>query len=242
MKKSTKAFALLTAGIFALSACGSSDESAAADSPASASPTPTPTLAVGQEQYTADELETALIAVKAGQGLTGEVSNDAALRPDLAESGAAPGGFTVAPEQCMEILGFANFFGNLDNANVAGLRSNESQRITVVSHSDAAALDQQVEDNNKLLDECAEFEMTGEGEGEVAKGTAERLDASTEAPTTQAFSVTMAAEGVSFGGMRVSAASGTTNVVITVSNSDDPKAALADAEETINAVLSELAK
>lgn len=242
MKKSMKAGALLVAGIFALSGCGSSDDSASADSPASDSPSPAPTLAVGQEQYTAEELEAALTAVKADRGLTGEVSNDAALRPGLSESGAAPGGFNVAPEQCMEILGFANFFGDLDNANVAGLGASETQRITVVSHADAAALDQQVDDNSKLVDECAEFEMTGDGEGEVAKGTAERLDASTEAPSTQAFTVTMAAAGVSFSGMKVAAASGTTNVVITVSESEDPKAALASAEETINAVLAELAQ
>ncbi|WP_104104573.1 hypothetical protein [Arthrobacter sp. 08Y14] len=241
MKNTMKAGALLLAGMLALSACGSSDEPASASDSeaASASPSPTATLAVGQEQYTADELLAAIEAVNAAQGGTGEVSDDATFRQYLTDQ-SLPEGITAKPAECEGIAGFANFFGDVDQANLASVKLGSDQKLTVVSHPEASALDAQMQDNDGLLGECAEFEM---GDEEfTAAGTTERLDVSTGAPQTQAFSLTMTAEGTTLSGLKVSAATGTTNIVVTNSNAADPEEASAQAAELIDAVLAELEK
>lgn len=246
VKKSKQVGALFVAGAFVLSGCGSSDGDAEAAPGASASATsaptatPTPSLSVGQEQYTGAELEAALAAAQEELGLTGEISGDAALRPTLTDGGLGSGGVTVTPERCMEILGFASFFGDLENAVVAGLTFGERDKITLVSHADVDEPQKQVDSNNEVVDECADFEMRGQEEGQVAQGVVEELDASTQAPTTQAYSFSVSAEGTTLSGLKVSAVSGTTNVSVTSGDAEDAEATLARAEEIIDAVLSQL--
>ena len=240
MKNTMKAGALLLAGMLALSACGSSDEPAeASDGEAAASPSPTATLAVGQEQYTADELLVALEAVNAARGGTGVVSDDATLRQYLAEQ-SLPEGIAITPAKCEGIASFANFFGDVAQANIASVKLGSDQKLTLVSHPKASDLDTLMQDNETGLSECVEFEM---GDEEfTAAGTTERRDVSTDAPTTQAFTLTMTAEGATLSGLKVSAASGTTNVVVTDSDAADPEEASAQAAELIDAVLAELEK
>lgn len=242
MKNSMKAGALLVAGIFALSGCGSSAEGSESESggssPAAESASPSPTLAVGQDQYPAEELVAALEAVNAAQGGAGEISDDAAMREYLQQQGFSEG-VTISPAQCEEIASFVSFFGDVDEANIASLKL-ENQKLTVVSHSDAEALDSLMQENANLADECAEFEM---GDEEfTAVGATESLDVSTEAPTTQAFTMTMSAEGQTLSGLKVSSASGTTNIVVTNSDAADQEAATAEAAELIDAVLAQLQK
>ncbi|MCC9206150.1 hypothetical protein [Arthrobacter sp. zg-Y769] len=243
MNKSIKASALLVAGVFALSGCGSSegDSGSASDETKSASASPTAELTVGKDQYTAAELEEVLAAVKTGQEASGEVIPDAVLRPELGGAGS-PDGVTITPEKCVEILGFANFFGDIEEANVAALELSETEKLTVVSHAEASTLDKQVEETGSVLDDCADFEMKGEEEGEVATGTTERQEVSTDAPSTEGFVLTLAAAGEELSGLKVAAASGTTNISVTVSDATDLPAAVAKAEETINAVYAELEK
>lgn len=241
MKNTVKAGALLLAGMLALSACGGSDETASASDgeASSASPSPTATLAVGQEQYTEEELLAAVEAVNAAEGGTGVVSDEATFRQYLADQ-SLPDGIAITPSQCEGIAGFATFFGDVDQAHIASLKLGDDQKLTVVSHPDAPGLETQMQDNEDLLGDCVEFEM---GDEEfTAAGTTERLDVSTEAPATQAFSLTLTAEGTTLSGLKVSAASGTTNIVVTNSDATDPEEAAGQAAELIDAVLAELQK
>lgn len=242
MTKTIKTGALLAAGVLALSACGGSGKAADSASADSSSPTPTATLAVGQVQYTAAELEAALSAFKADRGLTNEIVTDAALRPQLAEGDDFPDGVTFTPEQCEALIGYASFIGPVDTAIVASVTINDGEKVTVVSHSAAANLNKQVEGNDALIDECGDIEVAGEGMGAGAIAT-DRLDASTQAPTTQAYEMVVGADGAEdVRAIRVAAASGTTTIISNMTAVDDPDETLAKAEDTINAVLAELEK
>lgn len=235
MKKSLKASALLVAGVFALSGCGSSDESAAADSPASASPTPT--LAVGEEQYTADELETALTAVKTAQGLTGNVQNDALLRPELKD--AALSEITATPEQCT-ILVSSLFDKKIADGNLATLELDDTDILMLVSYEDASVLQKQAEDSDQLIEDCAEFQM--ELNGTPITGTVEGIDASSEAPTTEGYRTLITRANGEGTAIQVTALSGTLSLNATLFDPADEAAAVANAEKAINAVLAELEK
>ncbi|MBP3044091.1 hypothetical protein KKR91_05655 [Arthrobacter jiangjiafuii] len=118
--------ALLVAGVFALSGCGSSSE--AADS-GSAESSPTPTLSVGQDQYTPEELEAALQAVKADEGLGGDIFNQETLAPLLEGTPDALAGVTVTPEQC-DVLATTDIAGVLDNASMAILMLTATDSLT----------------------------------------------------------------------------------------------------------------
>ena len=253
MKKSMKAGALLVAGVFALSGCSSSDEgteSAAESSPsATATPTPTPTLAVGQEQYTPAELESALAAVLADRGMDGEVITQEDLAPMLEGAPDSLAGVAITPEQC-DVLAAADIAGVLESANMAMIMLSDTDTLTIASHPSASVMDKQVEDNTRLLDECAEFQM--EISGQVINASVEALDASTEGQTTQAFRTSIAtvdpatdAEQVT-DTVQVSAVSGTTNVQVSMtgglSSAAESDQAIAQAETIINEVLAELEK
>ncbi|WAP51043.1 hypothetical protein OL239_14150 [Arthrobacter sp. ATA002] len=238
MNKSMKAGALLIAGVFALSGCGSSDETATADSPASGSPSPTPTLAVGQEQYTADELEAALTAVKTSEGLTGEVENDAMLRPQLEETTLS--GVVTTPEQC-NILVSSFFDEKIAGGNLATVGLDSSDTLMLISYEDASVLEEQAGSSEQLIKDCVDFEMALDGA--VITGAVEGLEASTDAPSTQAYrTVITRADGGEASTIQVSGLSGTLNLSVTLFDPADPDAAVAKAEETINAALTELEK
>ncbi|GAA3288997.1 hypothetical protein ACFFON_15035 [Arthrobacter citreus] len=246
MNKSLKAGALLVAGIFALSGCGSSDSPEAAASEPSASaesasptPTPTPTLAVGQEQYTADELEAALTAVKEEQGLTGQIANDAAVRPELAGVEDAFAGIVITPEEC-SALATANLSEKIESSTVAIMQLSETDSLTVISYEDASLMDSQVENNEQQMVDCAEFTM--ETGGQVLSASAEEVDSSTDAVTTQAYSVAINVEGQETTTLQISGFSGTTNITVSMSDPADAAGAQGAAEELINAVLAELEK
>lgn len=246
MKKSMKTGALLVAGVFMLSACGSDDsaEPAAADSSASASatsasPTPTPTLAVGQEQYTADELEAALTAVKEDQGLTGQIANDAAVRPELTGVEDAFTDIVITPEEC-SALATANLSEKIESSNVAIMQLSETDSLTVISYKDASLMDSQIENNEQQMVDCAEFTM--ETAGQVLTASAEEVDSTTDAVTTQAYSVAINAAGQETTTLQISGFSGTTNITVSMSDPADAAGAQGAAEELIDAVLAELEK
>ena len=235
-----KAGAVLVAGIFALSGCGSSDETteAASESSPSATATPTPTLAVGQEQYTADELEAALNAVKASQGLTGEVENDATLRPQLADLSFAD--IKTTPEQC-NILVSSVLDATIADGNLATVGLDDSDGLMLISYDDASVLEKQADRGEQLVKDCTNFEM--ELNGTVITASAESLEASTEAPSTQAYRTVInraANEEASI--VAVSGLSGTLNLNVTLFDPVDVDAAVARAEEVINAALTEFEK
>ncbi|WP_341393794.1 hypothetical protein [Arthrobacter sp. G119Y2] len=244
MKKSMKAGALLIAGVFALSACGSdaSAEPAAADSSesaTSASPTPTPTLAVGQEQYTADELEAALTAVKADQGLTGQIANDATVRPELEGVETTFDNIVITPEEC-SALATANLSEKIERSTLAIMQLSETDSLTVISYEDASLIDEQVKNNDQQMVDCTEFTM--ETAGQVLTASAEEVDSSTDAVTTQAYSVAVNAEGQETTTLQISGFSGTTNITVSMSDPADAAGAQGAAEELIDAVLAELEK
>lgn len=242
LKNNMKAGALLLAGMLALSACGSSDEPASAsdaEATSAESASPSPTLAVGQEQYTAGELTAALEAVNTAQGGAGVVSDDPTLR-DYLDQQSLPAEIVVTPAECKDIAGFASFFGDVDKANIASVKLGDDLKLTLVSHPEASTLDTLMQDNDALLGECSDFEM---GDGEfTATGTTERLEVSTDAPETQAFALSLTAEGTTLSGLKVAAASGTTNAVVTDSDAANAEEAAAEAAELIDAVMAELQK
>jgi hypothetical protein len=248
MNKSMKAGALLVAGIFALSGCGSSDDSASsadaapdssASAPAeSASPTPTPTPVVGEKQYSPDELEAALVAVKADQGLQGEVANQESLRPLLEEAPDALAGVTITPEKC-DVLATTDIAGVLENANMAMLMLSATDFLSVASHPDESVMTKQFADNSLLMEDCAEFQM--ETAGQIVTATTEPVDAETDGEQTQAFRSEITVGGEVTESTQISVVSGTTNIQITLDGSD-AAAALPEAEKLINAVLAELEK
>lgn len=245
MKKSMKAGALLVAGVFALSACGGSGdaaEPAAADSSASAesaSPTPTPTPAVGQEQYTADELEAALTAVKEDQGLTGQIANDATVRPELEGVEDTFDNIVITPEEC-SALATANLSEKITSSTVAIMQLSETDSLTVISYEDASLIDDQVKNNDQQMIDCTEFTM--ETAGQVLTASAEEVDSSTDAETTQAYSVAINVAGQETTTLQVSGFSGTTNITVSMSDPADAAGAQGAAEELINSVLAELEK
>ena len=236
MKKSMKAGALLVAGVFALSGCGSSSEAADSGSTES-SPTPTPTLAVGQDQYTADELEAALTAVKTARGLEGDVENDAALRPQLGEVSLS--GITATPAQCVTLVS-SLFDETIADGNLATVELGGTGGLMLISYKDSSVPDKQAETGEQLAGDCAEFQM--EKGGVTITGAVEPLDASTEAPTTQAYRTTITRADGQAETVLVQALSGTLNLSVTVLDPADAAAAVATAEETINAALAELEK
>ncbi|MCQ1954795.1 MULTISPECIES: hypothetical protein [Arthrobacter] len=242
MKKSIKAGALLVAGVFVLSGCGSSegssDSGSAETKSASAKPTPT-TQAVGEKQYTADELEEALAAVMKDKNLDGPLGNDETVRPEMMNAVDPLEGITIAPASC-DVLASTNINKVLDNAYIAVLLLNETDSLTVVSHSDPAVLEKQVEDNDSLLGECAQYTM--EGPGGQATVINKGIEASTDADTTQAFHSITSNGTVEEGITQVAGASGTTNIAARFVNSADPEASVAEAEELIDAVYAELEK
>lgn len=245
MNKSMKAGALLVAGVFALSGCGGSDggsESAAESSP-SATATPTPTPAVGQDQYTPAELEAALAAVLADRGMTGEVITQEDLAPLLEGAPDQLAGLVITPEQC-DVLASADIAAALDSANMAMIMLSETDTLTIASHPEASVMDKQVEENARLLDECAQFQM--EAGGQVISAAVESVDASTDGETTQAFRTTITAAEQVTDTVQVSAVSGTTNVQVSMtgglSGAPESEEAVARAETIINEVLAELEK
>ncbi|MBO0896602.1 hypothetical protein [Arthrobacter sunyaminii] len=245
MNKSMKAGALLVAGVFALSGCGSSDEGseAASESSPSATPTPTPTLAVGQEQYTPAELETALAAILADRGMAGEVITQQDLAPMLEGAPDQLAGVVITPEQC-DVLASADIAATLDSANMAMIMLSETDTLTIASHPSASIMDKQVQDNTRLLEDCAQFQM--EAGGQVISAAVDSLDASTDGQTTQAFRTTITAAEQVTDTVQVSAVSGTTNVQVSMTGNlttaAESEEAIAQAETIINEVLAELEK
>lgn len=247
MKKSMKAGALLVAGVFALSGCAGADSADVADSApesgqlesAAGTPAPSPSLAVGQDQYTADELEAALTAVRDAEGTTGQIINDATLRPGLAQVESTLEDLTITPEVCSD-LASDNIAEKIDSANVAIMQFNATDTLTVFSYDDASFIDRQVETNAQQMVDCTEFQM--EVSGQVISAAAEEVSASTDAVTTQAYRVTVAAAGQEATTVQVSAFSGTTNITASMTNPADAQGALATAEDLINALLAELKK
>lgn len=251
MYNTLKTGALCLAGILALSACSSvesasspspasqaSSASAPASSASSSASSSAPAPAAGREQYTADELEAALTAVKAGQGLNGEVRNDAAVRPLLAENPFT--GVTIAPEQCRSLM--SSFLDEKISAgNLAAVGLEGSDMLMLISYDDASAPNQQTESSRQLIKDCGNF--TAELGGTAIDGSVETIDASTQAPSTQAFRTELSRDGKPLGAViQVSAVSGTVNAGVTLLNPEDEDAAVAAAEKTINAALAELEK
>ncbi|MFJ7748414.1 hypothetical protein ACIQXM_00465 [Arthrobacter sp. NPDC097144] len=247
MNNTMKTGALCLAGILALSACSSGEsassaspasQASSASAPASSAPSFTPAPAAGREQYTADELEAALTAVKAGQGLNGEVRNDAAVRPLLAENPFT--GVTIAPEQCRSLM--SSFLDEKISAgNLAAVGLEGSDMLMLISYDNASAPNQQTEGSRQLIKDCGNF--TAELGGTAIDGSVETIDASTQAPSTQAFRTELSRDGKPLGTViQVSAVSGTVNAGVTLFDPEDEDAAVAAAETTINAALAELEK
>lgn len=235
MKKSIKTGALLVAGVFALSGCGSSSE--AADS-GSAESSPTPTLSVGQDQYTPEELQAALQAVKADEGLGGDIFNQETLAPLLEGTPDALAGVTVTPEQC-DVLATTDIAGVLDNASMAILMLTATDSLSVASHPDESVMEKQFADNTLLMEECAEFQM--EAAGQIISATTERVDVTTDAEQTQAFRSVITAGGEVTESTQISVVSGTTNIQITL-NGPEAAESLSKAENLINALLEQLSE
>ena len=186
-----------------------------------------------------DQLEDALLAVNSDQALGAKVINDEQLRPEMAGAGDSLAGVVITPEQCATFAS-TDIGELLDNAKIAMMMLSPTSALTVVSHPDAAVLETQVENDSKLLDECATFQM--DAAGAVATATNVGLDASTDADVTQAFVTTVTSTGTMDTTLQVSGISGTTRVNMSVQAPEDPEAAVAEAEELINAVLAELEK
>ena len=231
MLKSTKTGALLVAGVFALAGCGSSSEAAGSDSPDS----PSPTLAVGQDQYAADELEAALTAFKSAQGLTGDVENNDQLQLQLTSATE----MTATPEQCVWLMS-SLFDKTLADGNLAALSLDGTDGLMVVSYEDSSVLDEQAETGEQLSKDCAEVQL--EARGVTLPGAVEAIDASTDAPATQAYLTTITQPNGQAQTLQVRALSGTTSVFVSFFDPADVTAAVATAEESINGVLAELEK
>lgn len=234
MKKSIKTGALLVAGVLALSGCGGSSD--AADS-GSAESSPTPTLSVGQDQYTADELEAALQAVKADEGLSGQIANDATVRPELKAATAALEQITITPVECHD-LALNNFSEKMDSANFAIMQLSATDTVTIMSYEDASFVDTQVKTNEQQMEDCAEFQM--EAAGQVSTASAKKIDASTDAVTTQASVVVGTTAGQETEALQINGFSGTIHISVALNGPSDQEGALAAAEELINAILEQL--
>ncbi|MCQ1948000.1 MULTISPECIES: hypothetical protein [unclassified Arthrobacter] len=232
MKKTIKAGALLLAGVFVLSGCGSSDGDSGS---AEAESSPAPTLAVGQDQYSADELEDALVAVTEDGILTGDVENDAMLRPQFEDASYTD--ISIEPEKCAALLS-STFDRKIQEGNLAFGGVNDSDVLTLVSYDDASVLEEQVEGSETAVADCAQIQMAN-GEAELA-ASLEKIEASTEAPTTQAYRTTIDRIGSEGTAIHVIGISGTVQVSVSLFDPADEDAAIADAEEAIDAVYAEL--
>lgn len=244
MKKSIKAGALLVAGVFALSGCAGADGAAAgADSAAesgsvdSASSAPTPTLAVGQNQYTADELEAALTAAQKAMGFSGLVDNDASVRAMLETAGFSS--VTATPAQCAT-LGSSLFDETITTGNSAAMEMEGTDVLLLVSYKDASIPDERAAIGDQLASDCAEFQL--ENNGMTITGAVEALEVSTEAPSTQAYRTTITRSGGKAEIVQVQAHYGTVSLSVSMFEPTDAAAAVDTAEETINAALAELEK
>ena len=250
VKKSVKAGAILLAGIFVLSGCGSSAEgvesgaaesSAAGAESASSTPasTPTTTPAVGRKQYTADQLEAVLTAVKDSQGITGPIANDATLRPELEAATDSFNGITITPEECSDLV-TSGLGDKIDSAHFAILQLGVADTVTIISYADESFIENQIENNNQQMIDCAEFQM--ELGGQVISSTGEEIAASTAAPVTQAYNVRSTSADEETANIQLTAFSGTTSITLAMQNPGDSAGAVAAAEEMVNAVLAELEK
>ena len=238
MKKNTTAGALLIAGVLALTACGGSAEGTDDPSTAAASsPSATATPTAEAEQYSAGDLEAALTAVKTEQGLSGQVVNDATLRPQLEAAAEAIAQIVITPEECGD-LATSNLAEKVDSANVAVMQLSETDALTILSYEDVSFIEDQLESNASQAEKCTEFQM--EAGGEVSTASAKPIDASTDAETTEAYTSVVTTAGQTVESYQVSGFSGTLNISVSITNPSDPEGAIAAAEELINAVLAEL--
>lgn len=235
VKNSIKAGALLVAGVIALSGCGSSEGTSGSAEGETSSPTPT--LAVGQNQYSADELEDALKAAREDGVVTGDIENDGMLRPQFEESSYKD--LTIKPEQCAALLS-STFDRKIQDGNLAFGGLNDSDVVTLVSYKDASVLEEQVDASGQALTDCAEFQMDN-GMGQI-NASLEKIDASTEAPVTQAYRTTIGAMDSQGTAVHVMGISGTVQVSATLFDPADVDGAVADGEEAVNAVLAALDK
>ena len=226
------------AGVIALSGCGGSDE--ASDSKAaspSASATPTPTAEA--EQYSADDLEAALTAVRADRGLTGLVVNDASLRPQLQVAADAIQGMAITPEVCADLV-TSDLAEKVDSATVAVMQLSQTDTVTILSYEDASFIEDQLENNARQMEDCTEFQM--EVGGQVSSAVGEQIDASTDAESTEAYKSVVTTGTQVVESYQVTGFSGTTNISVSMTNPADGPGAVAAAEELINEVLAELEK
>ena len=240
MKNNIKTAALLMAGALALAGCGSSNDAAEADAAptaAQSTPTATATEAEQQGQYTPEELEAALAGVKKKEGLTGAIADDAAVRSQLPAATDTFNGITITPETCSDLAtdGLAE---KLDSGNFAVMQLSATDTVTLISYEDESFIDGQIASNDKQVTECAEFQM--EAGGQVFSSVGEELKASTDAQTTQAFSVVTTAEGVSTEVIQVSGFTGTTVITVSMTDPADALGAAMAGSELIDAILAEL--
>lgn len=237
LKKSMQACALLVAGVFALSGCGSSEEESA-----EAAPT------VGEDQYSAEDLDAVLKAVVADHGVDGEIASEDNRAQETADYAGLKEKMAFAPESCATLL-TPSFADETADANVALMMLNDtgntSDSLTIVSHADVSGMEKTADGNEKMLAECGDFSISPVGmTGMQLPGTTAPVDASTEAESTTGFrtDLTMGEESVMM--IEVHGVSGTTSVSVSMTLEDEAEieSSRDRAVEVINSTLTELGK
>lgn len=236
LKKSMQGCAVLVAGVFALSGCGSSEESAEA------------APAVGEEQYSAEDLDAVLKAVVADHGVDGEIAGEDIQAQETADYVGLKEKMAFTPESCAALL-MPSFADEAADANVALMMLNDtgntSDSLTIVSHADVSGMEKTADDNEKMLAECGDFSISPVGvTGLQLPGTTAPVDASSDAESTTAFrtDLTMGEESVMM--IEVHGVSGTTSVSVSMTLEDEAEieSSRDRAVEVINSTLTELGK
>ena len=242
--KKTAFWTLPLAAALALTGCAAQEEAAApsqgaTDQPAAASSSAA-APAAGAKQLTAEQVEAVASALKESEPTAGaQVLNDAVLKAGTAQMEQIIAGMKAEPAACGPYAS-AGMSEILDSVNMASLvvpaaSGAESTTVSVASYASVSDVQDLAAKRQQSFKDCATFNL--EIQGSKTSATLTDTKASTDADSTLASLGEIKFGGQTMKTLSVYGMDGNNTVAVTLSAPKDVDAAVAKAEETINAAL-----
>lgn len=195
---------------------------------------------VGQNaEYTADELEAALVAVDEQESLAGVILNDSAIRELVNGSDEGTSDVTVTPEECDVFadpdIAEQALSATLGVMTFAGASSLQPDSLSLTSQESDESVQEQIEVNRIQLAECSAFDM--EIGGEVVSAAVTELSATTRADETFAVRTVVQVPGTIQETVSLTALIGTTTINVTIGSSGNVAEDLARGESLVDTTI-----